>query len=143
MDTPLFQKARTYAAVEPQPVPPVYAPEIAALAILACATRQRRDVIAGGMGKALSVAGTLAPRLTDRFMERSTINAQLTDMPVDADRQSNLYEPVVDDGGERGRNYRGRVKRSSWYTAAALRPGRTAAAVVATGAIALGLTKKR
>jgi short-subunit dehydrogenase len=142
MNTPLFQKAKTYTAVEPQPVPPVYEPEVTARAILACATRPRRDVITGAMGKALSVAGALAPRLTDRYMERSTIDAQLSDLPVDADRPDNLYRPVADDGGERGRNYRGRVRRSSWYTNASLRPGRTAAVAAAAGAVVLGLRRK-
>ena len=30
IDTPFFEKARTYLGVEPQPVPPVYAPEVVA-----------------------------------------------------------------------------------------------------------------
>jgi NAD(P)-dependent dehydrogenase (short-subunit alcohol dehydrogenase family) len=32
VDTPFFEKARTYLGVEPQPVPPVYAPEVVLLA---------------------------------------------------------------------------------------------------------------
>ena len=34
IDTPFFEKARTYLGVEPQPVPPVYAPEVVADVIL-------------------------------------------------------------------------------------------------------------
>jgi NAD(P)-dependent dehydrogenase (short-subunit alcohol dehydrogenase family) len=145
MDTPLFGKARTYFPLEPQPVPPVYAPEVAARAILACAERPRRDVIAGGMGKVLSLAGTMAPRLTDRFMERSTIDAQLTDIQLAPERRDNLYQPTADDGGERGagRNYRGRVKQSSWYTAAALRPKARAAALMGTAAVVTKVAQRR
>lgn len=142
MDTPLFEKARTYLGVEPQPIPPVYAPDVAARTILHCAAHPLRDAMAGGIGKVLSVAGMLAPRLTDRYMEHATIESQLTDVAITSDRRDNLYEPVQDDGGERGRNYRGRVKRSSWYTAAALHPVRTAAALVGTVALGLGLRRR-
>jgi NAD(P)-dependent dehydrogenase (short-subunit alcohol dehydrogenase family) len=137
--TPLFDKARTLLGVEPQPVPPVYAPELVARAILACAERPVRDVVVSGMGKALSVAGTIAPRLTDRFMERNTFKAQHTDRPVANGRRDNLFQPVVHDGGERGRSWRGRVHARSLQTAAALHPGVAAGlavAVVAAGVAA-------
>jgi NAD(P)-dependent dehydrogenase (short-subunit alcohol dehydrogenase family) len=137
IDTPLFDKARTLLGVEPQPVPPVYAPELVARVILDCAERPVRDVVVSGMGKVLSLAGTVAPRLTDRFMERSTFEAQMTDLGVAAGRPDNLYQPVEHDGGERGRNWRGRVRRRSLQTAAALHPG--VAAGVITALVAVGV----
>jgi short-subunit dehydrogenase len=42
IDTPFFEKARTYLGVEPQPVPPVYAPEVVADVILEAAQRPIR-----------------------------------------------------------------------------------------------------
>jgi NAD(P)-dependent dehydrogenase (short-subunit alcohol dehydrogenase family) len=135
IDTPFFEKAKTLLGVEPQPVPPVYAPEVVAEAILECAQRPIRDIIAGGMGVMLSVSN-LTPRFTDRYMERSTFDSQKTDQPVAADRKDNLYEPVEHDGGERGRNWQGRTKGTSLYTKAALRP-RMAAAIVAGVGVAL------
>jgi NAD(P)-dependent dehydrogenase (short-subunit alcohol dehydrogenase family) len=137
IDTPLFDKARTILGVEPQPVPPVYAPELVARAILHCAERPVRDVVVSGMGKVLSVAGTVAPRLTDRYMVRSTFESQKTDQPVAAARPDNLYEPVEHDGGERGGNWKGRVHARSIQTAAALHPAVTAG--VATALIVAGL----
>jgi NAD(P)-dependent dehydrogenase (short-subunit alcohol dehydrogenase family) len=137
IDTPLFDKARTILGVEPQPVPPVYAPELVARAILACAERPVRDVVVSGMGKVLSLAGTVAPRLTDRYMERSTFESQKTDQSVAAARPDNLYQPVEHDGGERGRNWKGRVHHGSIQTAAALHPAVTAG--VATALIVAGL----
>ena len=87
IDTPLFDKARTHLDVEPQPVPPVYAPEIVADAILYCAQHPVRDVIVGGSGKLISVS-SLAPRLTDTYMERRLAGAQRTRSPCDwASRQ--------------------------------------------------------
>ena len=114
--------------MEPQPVPPVYAPEVAARAILHCAQHPARDVIIGGLGKVISWSRG-APRLADRYMERSTFDAQKTDQPA-LERLDNLYGPVGNDGGERGSNWTGRTKRTSVYTMAALHPriGRVAAA---------------
>jgi NAD(P)-dependent dehydrogenase (short-subunit alcohol dehydrogenase family) len=133
IDTPFFEKARVYIGVEPQPVPPVYAPEVAATAILECAERPRRDVIVGGMGKVISVAQTLSPRLTDKYMERSSTESQLTDQPVSPDRRDNLYEPVAYDGGERGRTWAGRTRSTSLYTHAVLHPRQAAIAAAAVG----------
>jgi hypothetical protein len=146
IDTPLFDKARTLLGVEPQPVPPVYAPELVARAILACAERPARDVVVSGMGKALSLVGTIAPRLTDRFMERSTFESQQTDRVVGEGRPDNLFHPVEHDGGERGRNWKGRVHERSLQTAAALHPALAAGAaiaLVAAGATAVAVRNRR
>ena len=66
IDTPLFEKSRSLIGTEPQPIPPVYAPEVVARVILAAAERPIRDVIAGGMGKVVSLGEKLSPRLTDK-----------------------------------------------------------------------------
>jgi NAD(P)-dependent dehydrogenase (short-subunit alcohol dehydrogenase family) len=131
IDTPFFEKAKTLLGVEPQPVPPVYAPEVVAEAILECAQRPVRDIITGGMGKMLSLAN-LAPRVADKYMERTTFESQKTDRSVAAYRRDNLYEPVDHDGGERGRNWTGRTKGTSLYTMAALHP-EIAVVVLAAG----------
>jgi NAD(P)-dependent dehydrogenase (short-subunit alcohol dehydrogenase family) len=125
IDTPFFEKARTYLGVEPQPVPPAYAPEVVTDVILTAAQRPVREVIAGGSGAKISAA-RLAPRLADLYMERWTFAGQNTDIPVDG-RPDNLYEPVAYDGGERGRHWRGHTRESSLYTQAMLHPGKAAA----------------
>jgi len=134
IDTPFFEKARTYLGVEPQPVPPVYAPEVVSDVILHAAEHPLRELIAGGSGAKLSAA-RFAPRLADLYMERWTFDSQRTDKPAEG-RPDNLYEPVQTDGGERGRNWEGHTRRSSVYTRSALHPRTTAAAIVA---VALGL----
>jgi NAD(P)-dependent dehydrogenase (short-subunit alcohol dehydrogenase family) len=135
IDTPFFEKARTYLGVEPQPVPPVYAPEVVAEVILHAAQHPLRELIAGGSAAKLSAA-RFAPRLADLYMERWTFDSQLTDKPARG-RPDNLYEPLPQDGGERGRNWEGRTRESSVYTRAALHP-RAATALVA-GLALLGL----
>jgi NAD(P)-dependent dehydrogenase (short-subunit alcohol dehydrogenase family) len=142
IDTPFFEKAKTYLGVEPQPVPPVYAPEVVSEVILHAAQHPLRELIAGGSGAKLSAA-RFAPRLADLYMERWTFDSQRTERPTDG-RADNLHEPVVDDGGERGRNWSGHTRRSSVYTKAVLHPGRTAgiAGVLAGAAIALALARR-
>jgi short-subunit dehydrogenase len=130
IDTPFFEKARTYLGVEPQPVPPVYAPEVAAEVILTAAERPIRELIAGGSGAKLSAA-RFVPRLADLYMERWTFASQGTDRPTAPDRRDNLYEPVADDGGERSRQPSGHTRGSSLYTRAFLYP--RVAAVICSG----------
>lgn len=136
IDTPFFEKARTYLGVEPQPVPPVYAPEVVSDVILHAAVRPLRELIAGGSGAKLS-ASRFAPRAADLYMERWTFDSQRTDMATNG-RPDNLYAPVADDGGERGRNWKGHTRESSIYTRAALNPG-GASAIVAGLAVATGV----
>ena len=50
IDTPFFEKAKTYLDVEPQPAPPVHAPEVVTDVILTAAQKPTREVIAGGSG---------------------------------------------------------------------------------------------
>jgi hypothetical protein len=85
----------------------------------------------------------VAPRLTDYYMERTTSESQKTDEPVAPGRRDNLYEPVEDDGDERGR-YAGRVSGHSLYTHAALHPRETLLAASALGlALAVGWRASR
>jgi NAD(P)-dependent dehydrogenase (short-subunit alcohol dehydrogenase family) len=137
IDTPFFEKARTYLGVEPQPVPPVYAPEVVSEVILHAAQHPLRELIAGGAGAKLSAA-RFAPRLADLYMERWTFDSQQTDKRVNG-RPDNLYQPVPADGGERGQNWEGHTRASSVYTRAALHPRKTAA-VIAGLALGVGAT---
>jgi NAD(P)-dependent dehydrogenase (short-subunit alcohol dehydrogenase family) len=142
IDTPFFDKARTHLGVEPQPIPPVYAPEVVADVILTAARQPVREVIAGGAGAKLSVA-RFAPRLTDLYMERWTFDAQRTAIP-DHGRPDNLYEPVADDGGERGRNWNGHTRASSIYSRAALHPRAAAVSLgVCVAAIAVARASRK
>jgi NAD(P)-dependent dehydrogenase (short-subunit alcohol dehydrogenase family) len=141
IDTPFFEKAKTFLGVEPQPVPPVYVPEVPADVILAAAQRPIRELIAGGSGAKLSAA-RFAPRLADRYMERWTFDGQKTDIPAALHRPHNLYTPVIEDGGERGRNWQGHTRGSSLYTSAFLHPMVTAGAI-AVAAAAMGVAAWR
>jgi len=131
IDTPFFEKAKTYLGVEPRPVPPVYAPEVVAGVILHAAQHPVREIFAGGAAAKIAAARVL-PRAADLYLERSAFNSQTTNVPTDG-RPDNLHAPLDADGGERGRTRHGRTRRSSVYTNASLHPARTAAALGVTG----------
>ncbi|HEX6588570.1 MAG TPA: SDR family oxidoreductase, partial [Longimicrobiales bacterium] len=65
INTPLFNKAKTQMGVMPQPIPPIYEPELAASVILRAAERPMRDAFVGGAGKLLSVSERVSPKLVD------------------------------------------------------------------------------
>lgn len=140
--TPFYDVARNYMERRPKPVPPVYAPEVAARAILACAVRPTRDLYAGGAARALAASGRVAPRLTDRAMERTLFAAQQADEKP-RQRRGNL-DDALDHAAERGRwAKRGHVVEHSPYTAASgAGTGRLLAGLMAAGvgvALAAGL----
>jgi NAD(P)-dependent dehydrogenase (short-subunit alcohol dehydrogenase family) len=122
IDTPYFQHAKNYMAVEPKPPAPVYAPEVVANAILRAAEHPVRDITIGGGGRLISALGTALPRLTDFYMERAMFESQRTDIPS-RERAGNLYVHSPNEGRERG-GYPGHVLESSVYTRAALPPGK-------------------
>lgn len=143
VDTPFFEKAKTYLGVEPQPVPPVYAPEVVSEVILHAAEHPLRELIAGGSGAKLSAA-RFVPRLADLYMQRWTFDSQRTDIPLNG-RADNLYDSVAEDGGERGRHWSGHTRASSLYTKAALHPRLslgTATIFLAAAALTLGARRR-
>ncbi|HEY0972532.1 MAG TPA: SDR family oxidoreductase [Gemmatimonadales bacterium] len=133
VDTPFYDHARSYMDVEPLPIPPVYAPEVVAETILACLERPRRDVYVGSSARTTGMMGGIAPRLTDRFMERTLFDVQRSDRPAPPRRRDNLDEPIDADGGSERGGWRGTTYETSLYTAAALRPGATALAAATLG----------
>ena len=132
-DTPFFEHAKNYMDAAPKPPPPVYDPTIVATTILECAERPVRDVFVGGGGRMIAGMGSLAPRLTDRYLERSMFESQQYDHPGDG--SDSLYGPSGPEGRERG-EYDGHVMKSSAYTTAALHPAATALVMLGVGLVA-------
>lgn len=129
IDTPYRDHAKNYLSVEPQNPPPVYVPETVAEAILYCAENPERDVFVGAGGKAMSIGGKYAPRLTDKVMEAALFDIQQSEKPSPEERRDGLYN-ATEDLRERG-GYEGYVAETSVYTKASLHP-------LVTGAILLG-----
>ena len=102
LNTPQFSWVRSRLPNKPQPVPPIYQPEIAAEAILYATTESRREVQVG-YPTVLAVEGNkIVSGLMDHYLARTNYQAQQTEEPVDDDRVDNLWEPVAGDHGAHG-----------------------------------------
>ena len=103
LNTPQFDQVPTTLPRQPQPVPPVFQPEVAADAIVFAADHPRRELWAGHSTVATIAGSKEAPWVADRFLARTNIDAQQTDEPLDPDRPHYLYEPLPGDRGAHGR----------------------------------------
>jgi NAD(P)-dependent dehydrogenase (short-subunit alcohol dehydrogenase family) len=103
MNTPQFDWVKSRLPREPQPVPPIYEPEIAADAIVWASSQRRREVSVGGITVAVIWANKIAAGMLDRYLARTGYDAQQTDRPVAPNRRDNLWEPVPGDHGAHGR----------------------------------------
>lgn len=103
MNTPQFDWVKSRLPREPQPVPPIYEPEIAADAILWAAMHRRRELSVGAPTVAAIVGNKIASGLFDRYLARTGYDSQQTDQPADRDRPDNLWAPLPGDHGAHGR----------------------------------------
>lgn len=103
MNTPQFEIGRTKLPRHPQPVPPIYQPEVAAEAIVWIAEHRRRQLYVGAPTLKTVFGNRLAPWLVDRYLARTAYEAQQTEELVNPARPDNLFEPVPGDHGTQGR----------------------------------------
>ena len=104
VNTPQFDWCLTRMPDHPQPVPPIFEPEIPAEAIYWAAHHRRRELwVAHSTLKAI-FASYLAPSIADRYLARTGYDSQqISNTPVPADRPSNLFEPVSHIAAAHGR----------------------------------------
>lgn len=102
INTPQFSWVKTRLPRKPQPVPPIFQPEVAAEAILFAATHERRELWLGFPTVKTIIGNRLAPGYVDRYLADNLYEAQQYDGFVDPDRQHNLWEPVPGDHGAHG-----------------------------------------
>jgi NAD(P)-dependent dehydrogenase (short-subunit alcohol dehydrogenase family) len=102
LNTPQFGWVKTTLRRHPRPVAPVYQPEVAADAVCWAADHPRAEYAVGAITPAMIWADRLAPRLVDRYLARTNIEAQQTDRPIDPDRPNYLYAPLPGDHGAHG-----------------------------------------
>jgi NAD(P)-dependent dehydrogenase (short-subunit alcohol dehydrogenase family) len=107
VNTPQFSWVRSKLPNQPQPVAPIYQPEVAARGVVYAADHPRRRVYwVGGSTAATLVANRFVPALLDRYLARTGYRSQQTDQPADQHRPENLWQPADappgDDHGARG-----------------------------------------
>ena len=145
LNTPQFGWVRTRLPNFPQPVPPIFQPELAAEAVVWAAEQAPREVSVGGSTVQAVYANKVAPGLLDRYLARTNYEAQQTERPVAPDRQDNLWAPL-DDDEDRGAHgvFDDKASRSSPVWWARRRPKLLAAvALGAAGGAGAGLAARR
>lgn len=93
-NTPQFTWARLHIDVQPQALPPIHDPNLAAEVVVWTAEHPQREVWVGWPTWQAVLGQKLFPGLLDRYMARKAWSSQLTDQPPPPDRHDNLFTPA-------------------------------------------------
>ena len=142
LNTPQFNWCRSKLPNHPQPVPPIYQPEVPAEAVYWAAHHRRREITVGGSAVKAIVGNKLAPRFADWYLARTGYaSQQIADMPIDPDRPNNLFDPVPALAATHGM-FDDQAKPRSYQLWATTHRGLIVGAVGA-GVLAAGLTRRK
>jgi len=136
LNTPQFDHCRTRMPKQPQPVPPIYQPEVAADAIAWAARSGEREVYVGAPTWKTIWGERIAPGIGDRYLAKNGFASQQGDEPVNGDRPDNLFAPVEGDRGAHGRFEANSRTRSPLLWLGKHRRALGAAALAGVGAVA-------
>lgn len=141
-NTPQFSWGRTRMPKHPQPVPPIFEPEVAAEAVEHAAYHPRRELyVALPVVKAV-VGEKLAPWFGDWYLARTGFKGQQADdKPMQRDRPDNLFEPAPGEFAAHG-VFDDKAKPRSLFLKANLHR-RALAAVGSAAAVAALLARRR
>ena len=136
--TPFGEHAKNDKNVASVVPPPVYAPEVVAEAVLACAEKPERDVIIGGSGKMMTWMQKTMPGVSDQIFSRT-----FGKLAFDKSHPKRQSQGGFDTPGSSGNMYGDQgdfMLKSSLYTSAKTSPAKTFATAAAVGAGAMALT---
>ena len=137
LNTPQFVHARAKMPMVPQPVAPVYQPEVAADAVHWAAHHRRREVWVGIPTVYTILGSRFAEWVAQFYLGKTAVSGQQSDKPLgEPVRDGNLFDAPAHDEGAHG-PYDDRAHGRSVQLALTKR--RRAAAVVAAGAAAAGV----
>lgn len=130
VNTPQFGWCRTRLDHQPQPVPPIYQPEVIARSVADIALTSRREVWLGGSTIKTVWGSRLASAFLDHYLAKKAYSGQQTEERIDPSRPDNLHSPLPGDPGAHGQfDERARsesaaawlaVHRAVWASAAAV-----------------------
>ena len=103
-NTPQFSWCRSRLPNKPQPVPPIYEPEVVADAVTYLADHYRRQLWVSWMSIIVIQANKIFPAFGDWYLGKTGFQSQQTEQPVSPNRPDNLFHPVDEerDYGARG-----------------------------------------
>ena len=151
VNTPQFSWVRSKLPRHPQPVPPIYQPEVAARGVLYAVDHpQRRQYWVGASTAATVLANKFVPAVLDRYLAKTGFDSQQTDAEPAHHGAGNLDQPA---DGRNGRDHGAhgvfddRAHSGSAELWLMQRPALTgtaaAAAVAVTAAVATRMARRR
>jgi NAD(P)-dependent dehydrogenase (short-subunit alcohol dehydrogenase family) len=150
VNTPQFSWVRSRLPRHPQPVPPIYQPEVAARGVVYAADHaERRQYWVGASTTATIVANKFVPAVLDRYLAKTGYDSQQTDAEPAHHGAGNLDRPVDGrnghDHGAHGvfddKAHSGSVEL--WLMQRPALVGTAAAGVTAAAATALALAGRK
>ena len=102
LNTPQFSWVKSRLPRKPQPVPPIYQPELAAEALYYAAHARRREIYFGWPTIRAILGNKVAAWYADRYLARMGYASQQYNGEVPADRPHNLWDPLPGDFGAHG-----------------------------------------
>lgn len=93
LNTPQFSWVKSKLPKEPQPLPPVYQPEVGARAVAWMARHPRREMWVGSSTLQAMIGERLAPGLLDHYLAQKAYSGQQADSQLDPSRLDNLWKP--------------------------------------------------
>ena len=104
INTPQFSWIKSRMPRHPQPVPPIYQPEVIAKAVVWMADHPRREMWIGWPTVKAIVGEKVIPGLLDHYLASVAYDSQQTsEFPFHPDRPDNLYHPLKGDYGAHGK----------------------------------------
>jgi len=141
MNTPQFTWCRSKMPRHPQPVPPIFQPEVAAERIVWASHHNRREVFVGAPTVIAIEANKVAPALADLYLGKTGFDSQQTQEPCPPDRPDNLFEPLPGDFGAHG-VFGAQSHHAAATTWLANHKGAAVAGAAAFGVVTWALKKK-
>jgi NAD(P)-dependent dehydrogenase (short-subunit alcohol dehydrogenase family) len=143
LNTPQFSWVKSRLPYKPQPVPPIFQPEVAAEAIVWAANHDRPELYVGWPTVEAIVGNKIVPRLADEYLARTGYESQQTNEPENKNRRDNLWEAVPGDHGAHG-DFDDRARSFSLQLWATMHRGLLASAGLVLAGMAYGaLSGKR
>lgn len=94
VNTTQFGWCRSKLAFHPQPVPPIYQPEVAARAIADAIDDAPRQRLLGTWNWMLVKLSQWMPGVGDHYLARTGVDSQKTDIEIADDRPDDLFHPL-------------------------------------------------
>ncbi len=139
LNTPQFSWCKSRMPHKPQPVPPIFQPEVGARAVYWAAHHDRRELLVGWPTVKAVWGQKFIPGWLDRYLAKMAWDGQMYDGPRPADTPIDLWQPVPGHQGAHGA-FDDRARDSSaelWASTHAAWLGVAAASVAGLAVVAL------